>query len=367
MGVLVGTSLIVIVPEGFETLYSSRASSLKHTKREFVTTKLDSRWSLEAEPWHERRVALDANPIDGPGPVIPDSLGSDVQPPKTPTDPGVVGILGTDSKDEKETDSEKAESDHDHDDSPHAWAGVALIAGFVLMYLIDKVPQCASSSRSDQRPYHISLNDLGRGFHRVSTTEEGELEPFQPEHDHAGVNRSFATTIGLVIHAAADGIALGASSTTPSTSLSFIIFFAIMIHKAPAAFGLTSILLRQGLSKRSARGHLLLFSVAAPLGALLTWGFAHSVGAGRVGNDQSTKWWTGILLLFSGGTFLYVAMHTMEENTSGHSEPPMNGNANGYIDGRESHQKEQRPSVKDLSAAVVGMILPLLLQVGHVH
>ena len=71
-------------------------------------------------------------------------------------------------------------------------------------------------------------------------------------------------TTGLVIHAAADGIALGASSVTTHNDLSFIIFFAIMVHKAPAAFGLTSILLKQGISKRTARAHLLLFSFAAP-------------------------------------------------------------------------------------------------------
>jgi zinc transporter 9 len=139
-----------------------------------------------------------------------------------------------------------------------------------------------------------------------------------------------------------------------------------MVHKAPAAFGLTSVLLKQGLSKRSARSHLLLFSLAAPAGALLTWFVAHALGVGGVGNVESTAWWTGMLLLFSGGTFLYVAMHTMQESGR-HYEPHLNGHANGSIDGRESLKNEQEPSIKDLLAAVFGMILPLFLQVGHAH
>jgi zinc transporter 9 len=47
------------------------------------------------------------------------------------------------------------------------------------------------------------------------------------------------------VHAAADGIALGAASLTDKAEIEFIIFLAIMLHKAPAAFGLTSFLLHE--------------------------------------------------------------------------------------------------------------------------
>ena len=53
---------------------------------------------------------------------------------------------------------------------------------------------------------------------------------------------------GLVVHAAADGIAMGAASLTDSSEIEFIIFMAIMLHKAPAAFGLTSFLLHEVLA-----------------------------------------------------------------------------------------------------------------------
>lgn len=78
-------------------------------------------------------------------------------------------------------------------------------------------------------------------------------------------------TLGLVVHAAADGIALGAAATSTHTEVEMIIFIAIMLHKAPAAFGLVTILLHHGLDKQRIRKHLLAFSMAAPIGALLTF------------------------------------------------------------------------------------------------
>jgi zinc transporter 9 len=47
-----------------------------------------------------------------------------------------------------------------------------------------------------------------------------------------GMRGAFASIAGLVIHAAADGIAMGASAGSGDESLKLIVLFAIMIHKA---------------------------------------------------------------------------------------------------------------------------------------
>lgn len=47
-----------------------------------------------------------------------------------------------------------------------------------------------------------------------------------------GLRAAFASIIGLVIHAAADGIAMGASAGSGDESLKLIVLIAIMIHKA---------------------------------------------------------------------------------------------------------------------------------------
>jgi zinc transporter 9 len=365
MGVLVGTSLIVIIPEGVETLYSAQSKSHGAVRRHIPEpSTLEARLPVVDTFRGMKRDPAGVDAFTVPGPVIADE--SDV-PPATPTLPGVVGIMGdgTGGIDKDKITDDDGETDH-HDESHHAWMGIALISGFILMFLVDKLPAYMTPSKPDAQPYHISLTNLGRRFNPAGSSEEESENFLDGRTDAQGPSRSFATTTGLVIHAAADGIALGASSSASNTGLSFIIFFAIMVHKAPAAFGLTSVLLKQGLSKRSARSHLLLFSLAAPAGALLTWFVAHALGVGGVGNVESTAWWTGMLLLFSGGTFLYVAMHTMQESGR-HYEPHLNGHANGSIDGRESLKNEQEPSIKDLLAAVFGMILPLFLQVGHAH
>lgn len=203
---------------------------------------------------------------------------------------------------------------HDLDSSPHAYIGVALVLGYILMFLVDHLPETFASKQPKYQPMHISLSNLARGPHNSSSLRlngmgqvSAAVTPLAtPGLPPTSAKRTSATTIGLVVHACADGIALGASSTAPSTSLSLVIFFAIMLHKAPAAFGLTSVLLKQGYTKRTARTHLAFFSLAAPVGAVVTWFIVHLFGRNRLGGDEGLTWTTGWVLCFSGGTFLYV-------------------------------------------------------------
>lgn len=257
---------------------------------------------------------------------------------------------------------------------PHAWIGISLISGFILMYLIDTLPRRASSSSQPQR-FQINLTQFS--LNRASTSSP---DPESPPHETAmnapgSTSRPSSTTVGLVIHACADGIALGASSSGGSSDsgrdLSFIIFVALMIHKAPAAFGLTTTLLKQGLSMRAARAHLIVFSLAAPAGALVTWSAATLLGYGGLPESVSTEFATGVLLLFSGGTFLYVAMHTMQDNgghashgENGYAEVPMNGYGES---GGQSSKGTTEHGVAETFVTVGGMLLPLLTQFGHAH
>ena len=316
MGVLVGTALIVIIPEGVETLYSaSDYSGEAHTRRDLFPPATISIQGVEdshlllSRDTHQGSLASKATKRDElditdpfsalPGPVIPEGTTAEGTqgdpspkiPPVTPTRPGEVGILGDNKSSESSSlpapskDPPKSETER----TPHAWIGVSLICGFILMYLLDTLPLLAPPAPPRPQSNIYSLSDL-------STS---------PPPTPATPQRSFSTTLGLCIHAAADGIALGASSTSSSTtSLSLIIFVAIMVHKAPAAFGLTSVLLKQGLGKRGARAHLIFFSLAAPIGAVGTWLVVRALGGGGSAEPALMKWWTGVLLLFSGGTFL---------------------------------------------------------------
>ena len=61
-------------------------------------------------------------------------------------------------------------------------------------------------------------------------------------------------------------------------------------------------------------------------------------------------------------------MHTIQENDiSGHRE---DAHSNGYLDvSHERGQTTQEPqkNVQLIAAAVVGMLLPLVTQIGHAH
>jgi zinc transporter 9 len=348
-GVLVGTSLIVIIPEGIDTMYNAAMQSHAHNvpnPQPKIPSVHAQQKGLEipAEYVPSERsnspdgsffksgagIAPDARNIIVRATVPPEELsakerakeaavdkatpdGERPHPQKGGDDDSTEGHREGHTRvhgPEEEEEEEKAKP-HEHIEGPHAYIGVALVLGYILMFLVDHLPETMSPQKPKYAPMHISLSNLHRGLHNSSSlslhamNEDLASAPLTPlPHAMQQGPRSSATTIGLVIHSCADGIALGASSTAPSTSLSFVIFFAIMLHKAPAAFGLTSVLLKQGLSKRTARTHLAFFSLAAPAGAVLTWAIVHLLGRGRLGGDDGLAWTTGWMLLFSGGTFL---------------------------------------------------------------
>ena len=53
--------------------------------------------------------------------------------------------------------------------------------------------------------------------------------------------------------------------------MELIVFLAIMLHKAPAAFGLVTFLMHEGVERTKIRKHLLTFAFAAPTLALTTY------------------------------------------------------------------------------------------------
>ncbi|SPO20504.1 related to ATX2 - Golgi membrane protein involved in manganese homeostasis [Ustilago trichophora] len=138
---------------------------------------------------------------------------------------------------------------------------------------------------------------------------------------HATFGQALTTIVGLLIHATADGIAMGASAQSGDQTLTMVVFVAIMVHKAPAAFGLCAMLMSQRLSRTSIRKAVGVFALASPLGAVLTFALlaaffdadistAHGTGGGGEGIDGKS---IGTALAFSGGTFLFVAFHAVLE------------------------------------------------------
>ncbi|KAI1129613.1 Zinc/iron permease [Nemania abortiva] len=357
IGILVGTSLIVIIPEGIEAVAEASFGAHHPTPRSLLAPRgraavrwaaapLDPRTELAWSTNSERKSSIGALT------VAPADAAADITlRVRAPAD---------ESESPKEAPSPSVEPPPAESGLPTFYIGLSLILGFILMFLVDRLPRHASENFQPPPPRHISLSNLGGSSLSTNDEEaEGFLGSLTPTPKQS---RSLATTTGLVIHAAADGIAMGASVSSPDKKLGFIVFIAIMVHKAPAAFGLTSVLLKQGLSKRAARGHLIVFSLASPFGAWVTFILVSFLGGN--GQGEVSQWWTGMLLLFSAGTFLYVAMHAMQE---GESAGDHGSGANGYADGSISQRKHAHPQMRETLATMIGMLLPLLTQFGHHH
>jgi zinc transporter ZupT len=104
-----------------------------------------------------------------------------------------------------------------------------------------------------------------------------------------------AAFVGLVIHGMIEGFALATSLVV--TQIGPLILIAILSHKAPSGFALTSILklARKGVKQ------ILAFSIgvalSGPFGLFLAYGVLRS---------DTLPATSGILLSISAGTFLYI-------------------------------------------------------------
>ncbi|XP_070500041.1 zinc transporter ZIP9 [Chironomus tepperi] len=221
---------------------------------------------------------------------------------------------------------------HDEPEDFSKTIGLSLVLGFVFMMLVDQI-----SSRHTHNP------------------------------DLKDAKKNSTATIGLVVHAAADGIALGAAAKTSHSDVEMIVFLAIMLHKAPAAFGLVSFLLHEGIDRQRIRKHLGIFSLSAPLLTLITY-FGIGQEQKETLNDVNA---TAVAMLFSAGTFLYVAtVHVLPELThqQGHSHHAPSGPHYVHLEqGTITSKPAPGLSNLELITLISGALLPLILTVGHHH
>ena len=138
----------------------------------------------------------------------------------------------------------------------------------------------------------------------------------------------------------ADGFAVGAASRSSSSSLGLTIAVAMVLHKAPVAFGLATSFMTAKWTWQKSQRALLAFSSASPISAVLTYALIGAIPA------LSSASSTALCVLFSGGTFLYAAcMHILPE-VVGH---------------------DASLSTVQLGAVLCGSILPLLLTLATPH
>jgi zinc and cadmium transporter len=146
------------------------------------------------------------------------------------------------------------------------WLGWPLLAGFLTIFIMER-------------------------FVLVHPYPEHAAEHGHAHHIHLGVT----AYIGLSFHSLLDGLAL--SSTYNRPELGGVVLLAVLFHKIPDAFALTSLLLLDRWERRPIIYWMTLFAFSTPLGALLTY-FALADANNRI---------IGAAIAVSAGTFLAVA------------------------------------------------------------
>ncbi|XP_041468627.1 zinc transporter ZIP9-like [Lytechinus variegatus] len=283
-GLLVGTSLAVIIPEGIHSLFADAAPHSHHDEARAVLVGPENKADGAQEANHE----------------------------------AVVDNAHTHA--------------HSSVEDLHSLIGIALVFGFVFMLLVDQI---------------------GGGHGHSHSQLPGELETTS----RTG-RKSITATLGLVVHAAADGIAMGAAASGSRADVQMIVFIAIMLHKAPAAFGLVTFLLHENYERNRIRKHLLIFSLAAPVMAIFTYfSLSHASKEALLSVNA-----TGLSMLFSAGTFLYVAtVHVLPEIAAPRPSTTPATDPEGAVDVRQGF------TCGELTALVLGCLAPLVLAMGHHH
>ncbi|ODQ81054.1 hypothetical protein BABINDRAFT_160472 [Babjeviella inositovora NRRL Y-12698] len=286
MGVLVGTAMVIIIPEGVETLYNSE-----------LHKPINNETRTEGATPEESSVRIN----------------------------------------ERESH----------------FVGLFLLMGFMFMYFMDNIGVVAAVFGGASVKY-VGIEAEVNNYlpSPVPSAQYSSfwsfLRSFSPKTLFQLLSSS-PTSFGLIIHSMADGVAMGSSVSSSNMKLKGVIFIAIALHKIPAAFGLVSVLMSSNVHVHTIKLHLALFALAAPLGSWVTFLAIHLLG----GSPGVIEWWTGALLLFSGGTFLYVAVHAMQD-VAGQDGKAVSA-------GSDSTAVQTGLTISDFGISALGMVLPLLV------
>ncbi len=172
------------------------------------------------------------------------------------------------------------EDAHGHEEESHddhasgLLMGGAILAGFLLMFVLEG-------------------SGIGHAVHE-------EHHDHEDGHGHGHVHHAAAgglLVFGLTLHAATDGVAIGAAAASGDFALTVTVLLAVLIHKGPAAFSLGVFSMHEREDRKDSIRDVVIFSVATPVMIII---------AGLALAELETHM-IGLAMLFSAGTFLYVA------------------------------------------------------------
>lgn len=209
---------------------------------------------------------------------------------------------------------------------------ICILFGFILMYIVEASQDFTCEDEEmyvEGRPSSLAYTSTSNeNYHTAGAKLGDRVVSF-----FGKALRERSIMVGLLVHAMADGLALATSLTSDSFSVTAVVYLAILIHKSPVALGLCTILLQRVGDRASVISSMLLFCAATPLTTIIFWLIIQGVMSTSIVTSRGDlDFYSGLILLFSGGTFLYVA---------------------------SSHHEKTSGSILQLYATLIGMLIPL--------
>ncbi|CAK9437749.1 uncharacterized protein LODBEIA_P21270 [Lodderomyces beijingensis] len=197
--------------------------------------------------------------------------------------------------------------------------GYPMFLGFTMMYVLDKI--FTSHGLNSQKSSSSGVSSILQSILRSSLT------------------------LGLVVHGSVDGVSLGAAYLDQSGRFHATIVVALVLHRIPTAFSLGTILTKEAVPDRHLYWHLVFFALSTPIFAWVTVTLVLML-------EINVLYVTGLLLLFSAGTFLYVVNHVMQEfNDECGQLPPRSNSSEETVTTTSNHRM----------IPFLGLTVPILL------
>ncbi len=120
------------------------------------------------------------------------------------------------------------------------------------------------------------------------------------EHGHEHVHHGAAPwllVLGLSLHSAADGLAIGSAAAGASEAVTALVAMAVLIHKVPAAFSLGVFSMHEREDRNDSIRDVVLFALATPVMIMISFYALEGLDGHLI----------ALAMLFAAGTFLYVA------------------------------------------------------------
>tara|TARA_B110000438_G_C15818562_1_gene653144 strand:- start:2296 stop:3411 length:1116 start_codon:yes stop_codon:yes gene_type:complete len=284
-GIIIASAMLVVIPEGYELAMTDEHGTDDALAGSVALVILEvDHGDINATEGIEEIEALIGGHGDGHDDEedghddhgheseasLSDSIGAVIEEVE---DGDINATTGIEEIEELISTHGHAEESHD-DHASGLLMGGAIMAGFLLMFILEG-------------------SGIGHAVHE-------EHHDHEHGHGHGHVHHAAAgglLVFGLTLHAATDGVAIGAASATGDFALSMTVLLAVLIHKGPAAFSLGVFSMHEREERKDSIRDVAIFALSTPIMIIIS-------GLALEGLETHM---IGLAMLFSAGTFLYVA------------------------------------------------------------